>query len=67
MENKEGKKFRLVSEEVVVAVTNFIGAKHTYVEAKPFIEALQASQVVPVIEKPVEPVTEKGSDEKESD
>ncbi len=37
-------KAYLVTEEVLTAVVNFIGSKHTYVEAKPFIDALKSSQ-----------------------
>ncbi len=43
-------KVFLVDENVMTAVVNFIGAKHTYVEAKPFIDALQGSKTAEVTE-----------------
>ncbi len=63
-------KVYLVTEEVVSAVVNFIGSKHTYVEAKPFIEALQSSQTAEAVKPPAEEVTDKTpvkeADEKET-
>ncbi len=45
-------KAYLVTEEVLVAVVNFIGAEHSYVKAKPFIDALKNSKTVEVTTTP---------------
>jgi hypothetical protein len=54
-------KIYLVKEELMNAVTHFIGSKHMYTEAKPIIDALLSSQTAMAEEKPadeIEPVIE---------
>ncbi len=57
----------MVSEEVITAVINFIGSKHSYVDAKPFIEALQKSQIVDTLVPPKQDPPEQEPDKAESE
>ncbi len=52
---KETAKGFLVSEKVMTEVVNFIKAKHLYIDAKPYVDALQSSQPVEITQKSVEP------------
>ncbi len=45
-------KAYLVTEEVLVAVVNFIGAELSYIKAKPLIDALKGSKTVEVTTTP---------------